>query len=399
MKQDYTLGRDMHESKISSIQVLRGVAALIVTIYHLKNVMAANDPFRKEIDFLFNSGPAGVSLFFVISGFIMVYVTRNMKPTGHSILYFLTKRIVRIWPAYAIISIFYCYLQSRQSPGDSYMPELVMSLLFVPVADAPPPFYGYATLNVGWSLNYEIYFYLLLTVSMFFRRFRWLVFFVLIGITLVVVPLYFGFFTFKADQPAHFALPYFNMATNPIIWNFVYGVLIGLAYNNATTYEWLSGMLSQRWVARSIVAVVIWQALSGFLGGFGPFEWGAGSMAIFVVFVFHYQRQNYRFPAWLVRMGDISFSIYLLHVPIAVTLGFLFRKFGYPVYSTGTALFILSIALTIIVSHASHQYLEVRLSARILKWLHIDKAPRLKTSDLTARVEARYPQPYRRHHS
>ena len=56
MEQENSLGYNPIDSKINSIQVLRGVAALVVTVYHLKDVIKEGDPFKEEIDFLFNSG-------------------------------------------------------------------------------------------------------------------------------------------------------------------------------------------------------------------------------------------------------------------------------------------------------------------------------------------------------
>ncbi len=373
MGQEHGPGRVTRESKLNSIQVLRGIAALYVTIYHLKDVMPEGAPFRKEFEFIFGSGPAGVSLFFVISGFIMVFITRNTIMSGRNILRFIAKRLIRIWPAYAVITLGYCLLHSRLTPNPEWPSELLQSLLFVPLSTTPPPFYGYAVLNVGWSLNYEIYFYFLIALSMLFSRLRWYAFFLMITVTLVGIPTYYGVFTLKADKMKDLGSPYLNMVTNPIIWNFVGGVLLGLAYYHRALDRRIRAFLSRNMVAPAILCLALWQFLSGFLGGFGPFEWGLGSVAVFSVFVFHYQERIQKFPSWLVGMGDMSFSIYLLHVPIVVGLGFLFRKLGFPVYSEGTAMFFLSVAMTLIASRLSYEYLEVRLTSYLSQFLHARK--------------------------
>ncbi|MBO9611855.1 MAG: acyltransferase [Dyadobacter sp.] len=373
MGQEQGPGRVTRESKLDSIQVLRGVAALYVTIYHLKDVIPGEAPFRKEIDFVAGSGPAGVSLFFVISGFIMVYITRNTMPSGRNIFRFTAKRLIRIWPAYAVITLGYCLLHSRIAPNPQWPSELLRSLLFIPLSNTPAPFYGYATLNVGWSLNYEIYFYLLIAVSMFFSRLRWYAFFLMIAVTLVGIPTYYGAFTLKADKMQDLGAPYLNMITNPIIWNFVCGVFLGLAYYHDALHERLRTLFSIKMVAPTALCLAVWQFLSGFLGGFGPLEWGLGSTLVFAAFVFHYQERIPKFPSWLVRLGDMSFSIYLLHVPVVVGLGFLFRKLGFPVYGEGTAMFLLSLALTLIASHLSYEYIEVKLTSYLSRWLREGK--------------------------
>lgn len=380
MGQEQGPGRVTRESKLNSIQVLRGIAALYVTIYHLKDVMPEGAPFRKEFEFVFGSGPAGVSLFFVISGFIMVFITRNTVLSGRNILRFVTKRLIRIWPAYAVITLLYCLLHSRLTPNPEWPSELLRSLLFMPLSSTPPPFYGYAVLNVGWSLNYEIYFYFLIAISMLFSRLRWYAFFLMIAVTLVGIPTYYGVFTLKADKMKDLGSPYLNMVTNPIIWNFVCGVLLGLAYDHRTLCGRVRAFLSLTMVAPTLLCLALWQFLSGFLGGFGPFEWGLGSAAVFTVFVFHYQERIQKFPSWLVGLGDMSFSIYLLHVPIVVGLGFLFRRLGFPVYSEGTAMFFLSVALTLIASRLSYEYLEVRLTTYLTQLLHARKKVTLEES-------------------
>jgi peptidoglycan/LPS O-acetylase OafA/YrhL len=213
---------------------------------------------------------------------------------------------------------------------------------------------------------------------MLFSRLRWYAFFLMITVTLVGIPTYYGVFTWKADKMQDLGSPYLNMVTNPIIWNFVCGVFLGLAYSHHMLHERIRAFLSLTMVAPALLCLALWQFLSGFLGGFGPFEWGLGSVAVFAAFVFHYQERVQKFPSWLVGLGDMSFSIYLLHVPIVVGLGFLFRRVGFPVYSEGTAMFFLSVAMTLIASRFSYEYLELRLTSYLSQFLHARKRVTVK---------------------
>jgi peptidoglycan/LPS O-acetylase OafA/YrhL len=370
--------REKAESKIDSIQVLRGIAALIVSVYHTKDVVGKNDPFKQEIDFFFNSGPAGVSLFFVISGFIMVYITRRTPATAKEIYQFMVKRFIRIWPTYAIMTLWHYCLHHGFDVNIIFLKNLVKSLLFIPLGHTDAPFYGYATLSVGWSLNYEIYFYFLITISLLFRQRRWTIFFLLIAITLIGIPTAFGYFTFKPDQSADYGTGYLNMITNPIIWNFVYGVLIGLIYVNPAARTYFSGLFSKRGITSAIVLLVIWQYLSGFYGGFGPFQWGFGAVCLFFAVVFHEAGVRTTFPAWLVRTGDMSFSIYLIHMPVVVLLPILFGRLGFPVFGSGTAMLFLSISLTLILSQLSYYFLEIRFSSylkNLFPWMRDKRTP------------------------
>ncbi len=141
-------GAPTKDSKIDSIQVLRGIAALIVAIYHLKYLTADNPVFTSLLDFFFNNGAAGVNLFFVISGFIMVYITGSKHYTLRDVVDFLTKRLIRIWPTYALITLGYAFLTYRFQISQQIWP-ILRSILFIPLADHTPPFYGYSVLSVG----------------------------------------------------------------------------------------------------------------------------------------------------------------------------------------------------------------------------------------------------------
>ena len=106
-----------------------------------------------------------------------------------------------------------------------------------------------------------------------------------------------------------------------------------------------------------------------FPGWFRAFRMGIRRYGYFTVFVFYYQERRQKFPSWLVRLGDMSFSIYLLHVPIVVGVGFLFRRLGFPVFSEGPAMFLLSLALTLIGARLSHEFLELKLTSHLTKRL------------------------------
>jgi peptidoglycan/LPS O-acetylase OafA/YrhL len=362
------------ESKINSIQVLRAAAALTVTIYHLKDVIGKNEPFKQELDFFFNSGPSGVALFFVISGFIMVYITKHATFNLLSVYKFIARRLVRIWPTYAVVTIIYFVFQSRIGLQPGAVRSVLLSLLFIPVSHTEPPFYGYAFLPVGWTLNYEIYFYGLVAISMLFSRFRWLVFFTIIAITLIVMPYTLGYLTLEAQRTPDFGNGYLNMIMNPIIWNFVYGVIIGLIYTNERLFPFFANVFSRVWLVFMFVSLALWQYWSGFFGGLGPLHWGFGSSLLFISFIFFNARRPMHFPDWIVKLGDMSFSVYLVHVPVGVILGHFFRRLGYPMYSTGTAMFLLSLSMTMVVSYLSYQYLELRLSSYLKRFLPFMKA-------------------------
>jgi len=137
---------------IGNLQVLRAVAALGVVFYHTDFRL----PGDVHTDF------RGVATFFVISGFIMSYISRTDAEM------FFVRRLQRIVPLYwlctavALLLGFYILLRPWAWPPD-FLAHVRDSLLFLP-ADRFP------VLGVGWTLNYEMYFYLVFAVALMLHR-------------------------------------------------------------------------------------------------------------------------------------------------------------------------------------------------------------------------------------
>lgn len=135
-----------------SIQALRGVAAIMVAIFHF---------FPSK----FTVGAAGVDLFFVISGFIMGTVGIHEKP-----LRFLTNRAIRIAPLYWLFTFVMCAgaIAGVYSNFTFDAVRLIKSLLFIPHLD--PDGNAWPLMVVGWTLNLEVFFYIIFAVGLSLRR-------------------------------------------------------------------------------------------------------------------------------------------------------------------------------------------------------------------------------------
>lgn len=150
-----------------NIQALRALAAYAVVSHHIidsfKNYIAID-----KFDWDINLGSFGVELFFVISGYIMI-ATNSSK--SQSYLIFLAHRLIRVAPMYWILTLAASALMLfgfRIFGGREFSAQhLIASLLFLPYfidgkIVAP-------ILFVGWTLNYEMFFYLLFAMSMILK--------------------------------------------------------------------------------------------------------------------------------------------------------------------------------------------------------------------------------------
>ncbi|QEK50322.1 acyltransferase [Pedobacter aquae] len=153
--------------RITSVDMLRGIAALMVCIFHFtngnKNYLASGHWFRNFGSY----GWAGVEIFFIISGFIIPYSLNQSKYTYQNWKDFLIKRISRIEPPYFItillilalnyVSTLSPYFKGKDLPIDYFNLALHIGYL--------NSFFDHPWLNpVFWTLAIEFQFYLLMAL-------------------------------------------------------------------------------------------------------------------------------------------------------------------------------------------------------------------------------------------
>ncbi len=160
---------------IAPLQFLRGIAACAVVVEHLLNRYERREMSLAGLpDLLWHLGETGVSTFFAISGFIMVHIAlrkraeRDRTAAGWQ---FVRDRFTRIAPLYYLSMILYVafsYLTLGVSTNAGFrfpgVAEWVHSFLFLPYVQPDgliQPIY-----RLGWTLQYEVFFYALFAVGM-----------------------------------------------------------------------------------------------------------------------------------------------------------------------------------------------------------------------------------------
>lgn len=147
---------------LDNLQVLRAFAALTVVLYH---ALATGSEYGHPAQLLrvFDGwGRNGVDIFFVISGFVMVYSQQRRPKAAPT---FLWQRVLRIVPLYWLLTLLWygmaLALTGAFRRGVPALGQLLASLLFVMhtvYRDLPVVF-------VGWTLEYEMLFYLLFAIG------------------------------------------------------------------------------------------------------------------------------------------------------------------------------------------------------------------------------------------
>jgi peptidoglycan/LPS O-acetylase OafA/YrhL len=242
---------------------------------------------------------AGVDCFFVISGFVMVYSSSAMFATPKAGVAFLLKRLARIVPMYWMTTAVWLWLAAPTMTLSS----IAGSFLFYPYREASGqivPIYG-----VGWTLNYEMFFYCLFAAVMFLPRQVAVAVLCVILLALVMVGRW---------LPA--AAP-FEFWTDPIILEFALGMLIAHLH--------LSGMILPTWVRCAvaiIAAIAIWSLAPYWLPSNRLIIWGLPAAAIIAMATLGKHdlvRGTIAAPTANV-LGNASYAIYLTHGLVANAL-------------------------------------------------------------------------------
>jgi peptidoglycan/LPS O-acetylase OafA/YrhL len=163
-----------------NIQFLRFVAATMVVVYHASFHLI--DAGHSQ-GFFFVAGEAigfaGVDIFFVISGFIMFYTTERSRGVASSVD-FAKRRLARIYSGYWPYFFFAAAVFAWARPEHFAQTNLVGSFFLWPIP------LNRLLLDVSWTLNYELYFYLMFTVLVLAgNRLRWWLLFGLLAATAV----------------------------------------------------------------------------------------------------------------------------------------------------------------------------------------------------------------------
>ena len=342
-----------NQKKINSIQALRGFAAMLVVMFHFRTEI--NKTFPNVGDILFINGSMGVDLFFLISGFIVFYVARDLNDGMRSSKEFFIKRMCRIIPPYYLITL--CVAGSSI---ETWLKTL-RSMLFIPLDGSfTGPVYGYARLYVGWTLNYEFLFYALSAFAILFKQYKWLVLSSVIFFLTIAPSFYFGWNDLNPAIGYNFNNAYLKLMTNPLILEFVVGIFIGWIYLNDFKIDsklfWF--------LLLSFSAVFFFYIyFTGALWGNSPKAFMIPCALLLFSFIEYEKRYGIKWPNWIISAGTMSFSIYLIHVQalsLIKKLSRIMEKAGIPLPGVLIALF--AVCLTVFLSKLSYKYIEVGLS-------------------------------------
>ncbi|MET0181913.1 MAG: acyltransferase [Caulobacterales bacterium] len=329
-----------------NIQALRAFAAFAVLAHHLIFLVTEYIGIgRAPIPFV--SFESGVDIFFVVSGFVMAASARQQSPGA-----FATARIARIVPLYWLATFtaaFALLLGFRIFNLNGFDPEdFAQSLFFLPIFDPA----GYAInpiVYVGWSLNYEMLFYALFTVSLFFPD-GWArencVF------TLIIALIAAGALTQNSF------LRYWG---NPVILEFAAGMLIWRLTQRAVLSKTLAVLAITAGVS-ALIAAGLWPEWR--LATMRVVFYGLPAVLIVLGFVSLERNGITLGSGFLQRQGNASYALYLTHIFTLQAVGKTSILLGLNQSAAGIVLSVaIAGALALFVGTLTHKHVEKPLTA------------------------------------
>jgi exopolysaccharide production protein ExoZ len=302
--------------KLSFLQVLRALAALLVVgdhvIYYLADKEPVGAPYR---NLAWHLGTFGVDIFFVISGFIMIHTTQGLFNTRLGFARFAYRRINRIVPLYWLATIVAAGLLLRHQFPTNF--ELVSSFLFIPVVSEPgEPLRP--ILGVGWTLNLEMFFYALFTIALLFSRRAGTILLVVCLVLLVAAGTLLKPLS-NTNDPTTTA----TFLSAPIMLLFAAGVILGAWLDRsggAKIHVPFAGAMSITLIAAGIAVFTQFVDATPWPLGWQMFFWALCIAIVFLSIVAPDPSPS-RIIGLFERLGDASYSIYLFHFLIIAAVG------------------------------------------------------------------------------
>jgi exopolysaccharide production protein ExoZ len=360
-----------------TVQWMRAAAALMIVVGHSGGAVAniaeqARAGFTRP-----NILPwgAGVDLFFVISGFIMVHASRRLFGQPHATREFLKRRLTRIIPLYWLTtSLFLTLLAAASLKGGDPFPSgaaILASYFFIPF-DSYANGRAFPVFDLGWTLNYEMFFYALFALTVWLPRARAMQ--VLAVLLLVAIAL--GSFV-----PARLTTAY--VWTRPILIDFGLGIGVGMIVAQGVTLN----KTLRIFMALGGIAILALDPMHIFNGPVGTTvanEWprvfysGLPASIALAGSVLGPEPRAHRVLWPLTFIGDASYSLYLFHPFSLILMEKLVQKSALIASIDGRILVGATVVTAIASAVFAYRFIERPMTRRLALWFEAGN-PKTKT--------------------
>ncbi|WP_456686773.1 acyltransferase family protein [Bradyrhizobium sp. P5_C11_2] len=296
--------RKLSQSRVTlrSLQCGRGLAALMVVIYHTSVIFRVPTywgatPFGDVPKFL----DSGVDFFFVLSGFIILDAHLRDIGSPARVANYVWRRAVRIYPLYWVV---FCavLVPLLLTKADVDLRRIALEFFLLPASGLVP---DQKIVVVSWTLCFEVAFYAIFAAAIFNRA---------LGILLGTLWLLAAVYSVGETVPAKWTIlcsPY------PVL--FLTGMIVRQVWSSGKFNVPLAPTFGLGIVIFAAAAITRVNAL-GIPAGLVQWSYGVGAGLIILAAVEAERRGSLEFPQWLTRIGDASYSLYLVHFTVLSVL-------------------------------------------------------------------------------
>jgi peptidoglycan/LPS O-acetylase OafA/YrhL len=326
--------------KLTSIQFLRAYASVYVLVTHVFQHLGISMPGG-----YFLAGAYGVDLFFIISGFL-IYLTTREHDSWKS---FGIKRFFRIYPLYWFSFLIFSAFYILQQDFILNSIQIIQNIIMIPWDDELTT--RSLLVNVAWSTVYEVYFYVVFTVLLILKLNK-----------KTIIPLLLLIF---AVAKAITVLNLFGLNENGIvkfitsvagrthIIPFIIGILIAMMYQNKNIIQ---DIKKYQKLGRILFVVLNIMYLVITISQYAQYKSYLFSTIIFTLWLYvdYLFKINYetKTSKLMSLIGDISYSIYLLHMLVILFVIDVLKLDNLYVALTS------SILITLLLSYSTYSFLE-----------------------------------------
>jgi exopolysaccharide production protein ExoZ len=335
---------------IQNIQALRGIAVLLVVLFHLVIIEQKYGGSKTILPDFLKFGMFGVDLFFVISGFVMATITRGKFQNTNQAIRFLYHRVSRIYPTYWVYSFlvlgifFFNPLLVNSSQGNEV--NVLASFLLIPSETLP-------LVMVGWTLIHEMYFYLVLFFILLFNQEKNFYKAMLLWVVVVIV----------VDVTLELNSPLARLVFNPLTIEFVLGCFLAIHFYHENYKPFKGGLLLFVALVGFMAAIYGQNIYHHSTGYIDPEGWWRiliyGVPSLLIVFsCVNAERNGFVIHSSLITIGDASYSIYLSHVLTLSAAGRIWGIFSSDLSWGNYVIIVILLVLAILVGILSYRYVE-----------------------------------------
>jgi peptidoglycan/LPS O-acetylase OafA/YrhL len=344
-----------------SLQYGRAIAALLVVLHHLSGIFASEKYFKYQFfeQFFYYAGELGVVFFFSLSGFILARAHGAELFQARFFSSFLKKRLLRIYPSYwvvlllTIISVYLLYPSKIYEAGFG---QIFKYFLLYPFFNYDPERF----IAVAWSLEYEVFFYLIFAAVFLLKNTKQLVVYLLSAILLMMSAV---FFDLLRVQAITYTAIFFLGSCASLLHHrnkklLEKRKLLGLFLFCILAIIWVSVWYEELHQVNPLITKLLYGVLCAII---------VYSMVMIEdakILLFDNQL--------LIVLGNCSYATYLIHFQLAVVLS---KLFAHLVSSLGVAYVVVSffmIAFIVhIIGYLYYKYIEKKITLYVKSTLSI----------------------------